>query len=236
MYSERPSGLPGGVLWSNTGLAANDHLVLPDGCSDLIFDGRQLLIAGPDTVAQHLSVEPDTVVAHLSADDTVIGLRMSSGIGPALWGVPGSELVDRRVALRDIWPQSDVDRLTEQVAAAEDAAAVLVRIAARRWRANPPDRAMIDIAARLRGGSTVASAASTAGFSERQLHRRSLIAYGYGAKTLGRVLRLTVALEAARAGAGFAAVAAGTGYADQAHLSRDVRALTGRTLTDLVAR
>jgi AraC-like DNA-binding protein len=228
MYSERPSGLPGGVLWSVTDLDPETHFVLPDGCSDLMFDGRQLLIAGPDTAAQHSPAG--------DMQTSIIGLRMSSGIGPALWGVPGSELVDQRVALRDLWPQQDVDRLTEQVATADDPAVVLVQIAARRWRANPPDRAMIDIATRLGSGSSVAAVALTSGFSERQLHRRSLVAYGYGAKTLGRILRLTSALEAARTGTEFATVAAGTGYADQAHLSREVRALTGRTLTDLLAR
>jgi AraC-like DNA-binding protein len=226
VYSERPSRLPGGVLWSQTA-GAGSELVLPDGCTDLLFDGAALLIAGPDTVAQQIS----TVERALP----YIGLRMSSGIGPALWGVPGSELADRRVPLSDIWPRSEVEQLTEQVAAAADPALGLERIAARRWRAHPPDRAMIDVAARLRAGATVAEAASTCGFSERQLHRRSLVAYGYGAKTLGRILRLATALAAARDGAGFATVAAESGYADQAHLARDVRALTGRSLTELLA-
>jgi AraC-like DNA-binding protein len=198
--------------------------VLPDGCTDLLFDGRTLLIAGPDTVAQE---NPLTT-------DRFIGLRVGSGIGPALWGVPGSELVDQRVPLASIWPERDVRRLTEQVAAAADPAVVLERIAARRWRAAPPDRAMVDIAARLRHGCTVAEAAGITGFSERQLRRRSLHAFGYGPKTLHRILRMNAALDAARAGAAFALVAADSGYADQAHLAREVRALTRRTLTELV--
>ena len=227
MYSERQSRLPGGVVWSKTG-AVEGSAVLPDGCTDLIFDGHQLLIAGPDRVAQPGS----------TADQSypIVGLRMSSGIGPALWGVPGCELVDRRVPVSDIWPAADVERLTALVAAAADPASVLESIAARRWRASPPDRTMIDIAARLRTGITVAEVAAMTGFSERQLLRRSLVAYGYGAKTLARILRLTVALDAAWAGAAFATVASDAGYADQAHLSRDVRELTGRTLSQLVAR
>ncbi|MGW5695942.1 helix-turn-helix domain-containing protein, partial [Streptomyces asiaticus] len=69
---------------------------------------------------------------------------------------------------------------------------------------------------------------------ERQLHRRSLAAFGYGPKTLGRVLRLNRALDLARTGLPFAEVAATAGYADQAHLARDVRALAGVPLGRLL--
>ena len=47
--------------------------------------------------------------------------------------------------------------------------------------------------------------------------------------------RLHRAPALARAGRPFAAAAATCGYADQAHLARDVRALAGARLTDLVA-
>jgi AraC-like DNA-binding protein len=225
MYAERPSDLPGSVVWSESGAPSGAKLVLPDGCTDLLFDGRRLFIAGPDTVAQ------DTPIA---GADGFIGLRVGSGIGPTLWGVPGNELVNQRVLLESIWPEHEVARLTEKVATAADPAAVLERIAARRWRASPPDRAMVDVVARLRHGSTVAEAAEATGFSARQFHRRSLHAFGYGAKTLHRILRMNAALDAARAGGGFAVVAASSGYADQAHLAREVRALTRHTLTDLL--
>ena len=222
MYSERPSRLPGGVIWGHDGLGPSSA-VLPDGCTDLMFDGRDLTIAGPDRRSFTGFASP-----------RFVGLRMSSGIGPSLWGVPGNELVDQRVLLRDLWPADEVDRLTSLVANADDAGLVLEQIAARRWRANPPDRAMVDIAVALRRGMSVAEVAAHAGYSERQLHRRSLVAYGYGAKTLGRILRLNGALDEARSGTAFVTVAALWGYADQAHLSREVRALTGETLTSLL--
>jgi AraC-like DNA-binding protein len=44
---------------------------------------------------------------------------------------------------------------------------------------------------------------------------------------LDRVLRMNRALAAARTGLPLASVAAQTGYADQAHLTREIRALTG---------
>ncbi|WP_461029927.1 helix-turn-helix domain-containing protein, partial [Streptomyces sparsus] len=70
---------------------------------------------------------------------------------------------------------------------------------------------------------------------ERQLHRRAVRAFGYGPKTLARVLRLERALTLARAGLPFARVAADAGYADQAHLAREVKALAGVPLTTLLS-
>ena len=63
------------------------------------------------------------------------------------------------------------------------------------------------------------------GFSERQLRRRFDDAVGYGPKTLQRVLRLRRFLTSP--GAGIAVAAIDAGYADQAHLARECRALTG---------
>ena len=50
---------------------------------------------------------------------------------------------------------------------------------------------------------------------------------------LARILRLQSALARVRAGDSYATVAIERGYSDQAHLARDVRALTGTTLTEL---
>ncbi|MFI1333662.1 DUF6597 domain-containing transcriptional factor [Streptomyces sp. NPDC020845] len=101
-------------------------------------------------------------------------------------------------------------------------------------RAERPDPAVGAVVAGLSGGRSVAEVAAAVGLGERQLHRRSLAAFGYGPKTLARVLRLNRALDAARAGTAFAEVAAVTGYADQAHLAREVRALTGAPLGRLL--
>jgi AraC-like DNA-binding protein len=80
----------------------------------------------------------------------------------------------------------------------------------------------------------VAALADGLGLSERQLRRRCLELFGYGPKVLDRVLRLERALAAARRGAPFALVAADAGYADQPHLAREVRALAGVPLGELL--
>ncbi|HEV2781303.1 MAG TPA: AraC family transcriptional regulator, partial [Actinophytocola sp.] len=86
----------------------------------------------------------------------------------------------------------------------------------------------------LRGGAAVGSIAGALGMSQRQLHRRCLAAFGYGAKVLHRVLRFDLAVRLARSGSPFADVAYRVGYADQAHLAREVKALGGVPLTRLV--
>ncbi|MEU9789622.1 helix-turn-helix domain-containing protein [Streptomyces sparsogenes] len=102
-------------------------------------------------------------------------------------------------------------------------------------RAEPPDPAVGAVLAGLSRGRSVTEVAAAVGLGQRQLHRRSLAAFGYGPKTLARVLRLNRALDEARAGTAFAEVAALAGYADQAHLAREVKALTGVPLGRLLA-
>jgi transcriptional regulator GlxA family with amidase domain len=69
----------------------------------------------------------------------------------------------------------------------------------------------------------------------RRLRRRFAAAVGYGPKTFQRVLRLQRALRLAggnarpRASLSLAMIAVAAGYADQAHMSRELRALTGRS-------
>jgi len=82
----------------------------------------------------------------------------------------------------------------------------------------------------------VATLADRIGLSERQLHRRCLAAFGYGPKTLDRVLRLQRFLALGRAPdrAGLATLAVAAGYADQAHLTHDCRRLAASTPSALL--
>ncbi len=110
-------------------------------------------------------------------------------------------------------------------------AAVLDRL---RAPAIAPDPAVPALAALL-ARESVRQAADRLGFSERQLRRRAHAAFGYGPKTLQRILRFQRALDLAHRGIPYADVAARLGYTDQAHLSHDVRALAGVPLTTLTA-
>lgn len=217
MYQERASVVEHSVVWRRG--AAGELRVVPDGCMDLIWTGGELLVAGPDTRAH---------IASGTAGAVVTGLRFAPGTAAAVLGVPAYALRDQRVALQDLWAADRVRRLAERVAAAAAPGRALEAVAEDRLRrGHAPPPVLRAIVALLRAGRPVAAVADAVGLSERQLHRRSLAAFGYGPKTLGRVLRFDRALALARDGVPLAETAALAGYADQPHLAREVKALAG---------
>ncbi|MEU6236470.1 helix-turn-helix transcriptional regulator [Kitasatospora sp. NPDC047058] len=248
MYAEINAPEAGGVLWTSTPAAPGLQRILPDGCLDLIWTGGELLVAGPDTTAVLVGAGPQR--------GTTVGLRFAPGTGPVVLGVPAHELRDRRVPLAALWPGADVRRLTERlteraperlterlteraterVADADAPGRLLRALAAARLDAPGPirpDPIVPEVLAGLAAGEPVAACAARAGYSERQLHRRCQASFGYGLKTLARILRMNRSVGLARAGRPFAEIAATVGYADQAHLSREVRALAGVPLSAL---
>ncbi len=220
-YRERPSRLPGAVMWERVLSAPAAGRVLPDGCTDLIWVDGTLLVAGPDTTA-YLGGDPGPYAA----------LRFAPGDGPAFFGLPASEVRDQRVPLADLWSSAVARRLSDRITAAPDRCAALEDVVFELMR--PTDPTVTAIATSLAAGASVASTATLVDIGERRLHRHCLAAFGYGPKTLGRILRMNRALDMARAGTAFADVAARAGYADQAHLARDVRALAGVPLSALI--
>jgi AraC-like DNA-binding protein len=93
------------------------------------------------------------------------------------------------------------------------------------------------VALLARRAATVAEVAQRVFLSERQLERRFADHVGYGPKTLQRILRLQHVvrqLESHGTAGRLAEVAASAGYADQSHLSRETRRLTGLTPRQLV--
>lgn len=224
-YRERPSRLPGAVIW--TWDAPDRPLrkarsVLPDGCMDLIWTGGRIVVAGPDTRA--FTVDPRDRAS-------CAAIRFGPGTAPVLLGVPAYELRDHRVALADLWPSASARRLTERIDEAQDSAGTLERFALDRIaETGPPDPRTVAVAEGLRRGRSVAATAAEAGLGARQLHRRSLAAFGYGPKMLARILRLQRALELIRTGLPYAEAACAAGCTDQAHLAREMRDLAGTTL------
>ena len=225
MYTERRGELSGSVVW--TAMSDNRRRVLPDGCMDLIWDGSQVFVAGPDTQA-YMSLP--------SADMTFVGLRFAPGGAPAVLGVPAHTLRDQRVSISDLWSPTESRRWNEWIGSAEDPGVALEAMAQRRRRSSvEPAPIIAAVAAAMRADRSVASLAVDLGVGERQVHRLSLAAFGYGPKTLARILRLHRALDLIRAGAPPAESAARSGYADQPHLSRDVRRLAGVPLGQLLS-
>ncbi|MBA2387085.1 MAG: helix-turn-helix transcriptional regulator [Acidimicrobiia bacterium] len=226
MYRERPSRLPGGFVWTST-VADGSSRILPDGCIDLIWNDGDLFVAGPDTEAQLFSGVPGSSLA---------GLRFAPGFGPKVVGVPAHALVNSRIPLDALWTSVAVRCAVDRLQASDEPGEVLEDLALER-RVEEDDR--LDLVAHVaelaRRGAPVSSIADAVGLSGRQLQRRCVDAFGYGAKTLARILRMNRAVELARSGVPFADVAVRSGYADQSHLARDVRELAGVPLGQLTS-
>ncbi|MFI9597332.1 DUF6597 domain-containing transcriptional factor [Nonomuraea sp. NPDC052265] len=230
MYAERHPGddLAGRVacVWHQVSEGDTTQLVVPDACVDLIWGPGGLFVAGPDTGPMPTPV---------AAGDTFVGIRFRPGAVGAVFGVPIHELLDRRVPLTDLLTLTLPTARTGPPDMAARLAAMRAAVLTRLREAPDTDPAAPVIARALRLGRSVRDVAWTLGLSERQLRRRSVAAFGYSPKTLQRIARFQRALTLARAGVPPAEVAARAGYADQAHLSHDVRRLSGVPLGRLVS-
>ena len=215
--------------------AARSGLVLPDACSDLIWEeGVGAYVAGPDTGPARPMIKAGMVI---------VGVRFRPSAGGQALKTPLSEIANQRVSLADLLPSAarrlpptlDPEEAVDRVRAITGGLVV----------DGAPDRAMARAAVLLRNPAARAEAvAAEVGLSERQFRRRSQAAAGYGPKTLQRVLRFhrfvrlldaapapapDLAARATATAPDLAALAAEAGYADQAHLTRECSALSGFT-------
>ncbi|MGP3935764.1 DUF6597 domain-containing transcriptional factor [Nonomuraea sp. KM88] len=229
MYAERPPDpdLAGRVacVWHLVSETEQTQLVVPDACVDLIWGPRGLFVAGPDTGPMPTS---------MAVGDTFTGVRFRPGAVGDFFGVPLHELRDRRVPLSDLpFPTERMEEAAPRAGARP--AAMRAEVRRRLAATTGADPAGSAITRALREGRTVAEVAWQLGFSERQLHRRSLASFGYAPKTLQRIVRFQRALGLARAGVPLAEAAVTAGYADQSHLSHDVRRLSGGPMRRLLS-
>ena len=205
------------------------HRTVPNGCIELTY------MLG----VEHVSVigpRRDPAVDVLEPAATVIGVRFHPGAAPDAVGVPAFELLGRTVELTSIWGKR-ATVLTERLADADSPAEatrllemeVTARLAGRRDR-DPVAAATLDALLRKRTLETRRVAADLF-LSDRQLRRRCRAAFGYGAKTMQRILRfqrfLALNWNAQNSEDGLGRLAWAAGYADQPHLTRECVTLTG---------
>jgi AraC-like DNA-binding protein len=227
-----PAALRGLVacLWARVQPDGTDRtaLVLPDGCSDLIWEqGTGGYLAGPDT-------GPVTVASPAGA--VLVGVRFRPGAGGQALGLPLSELLDQRAALGDLLP--GVARRLPASLDPATAAARMLETAGLLVADSAADPAVSRAAVLLADPAARAEAvADQVGLSPRQFRRRFHSAAGYGPKTLQRVLRFQRFVRILDTGrpADLAVTAAQAGYADQSHLTRECAALSGLTPGALAA-
>jgi AraC-like DNA-binding protein len=226
-------------LWVNdfSDPSPGSFQVVPDGCVDLIWTRAGLRVAGPDT---------RPVVEESPSSGLYVGIRFHPGAAFSWLGVPLAEFLNARVPLTEFWGDAAV-RVADELSKAGDAAATargLERaLLARLQQVGPPDGgiAFLRRAAceKCDGGRLgIAGIAGQTGWSERTLRRRSRDAFGYGLQTLGRIMRFQRFFSLAMRSADYRLVdlAMLAGFADQAHLSREVQRLGGTTAGQFFAQ
>ncbi len=206
--------------------------VLPDGCVDILWRDGRLFVVGPDVVAAHPQLTPGA---------QVLGARFQPGAARAWLGLPLSEIVGTAVEL-DAVVGVRARRMAGRLNAVGDAEVrqqVFARELAGLAGNGTADAAAAQVFAQVRAGHTdLAAVSTTLQLSTRSLRRLCHAQFGYGPKMLERILRLQRVLHLARARPrdSLAALAFDGGYADQSHLSREVRALAGIGAAELCAQ
>jgi AraC-like DNA-binding protein len=191
------------------------------------FDGA-LRIAGPDRQVRLETVPPGT---------TVVGLQFQPGSASHWLRTSASEILGARVSLDHFWGAA-AQRIAEQVGEAKDAndlaRRVEIALVHRLPKVGSPDdlsRAIFRAISNRHAYSVpvLQQLSVDLGLSVRTLRRRCHDAFGYGPKTLDRILRFQRFLQLARQRtlSATSALAADTGYADQSHLTREARDLAG---------
>jgi AraC-like DNA-binding protein len=198
-------------VWSGAAAAPGATLVAADGCFDLIVraskqGGVAAFVYTPVARAHHATVE---------AGDRHVGVRLRPGFGAAL--VERPDIV--RVAAH--FMVECPDELESLVVGAVEEHARQPSIVA-------------DFVAAARGSAGSLRLTRTCSAArERELQRACRRWLGLSPKAFLRIERVWAAREAIRAGGPLAMIAADLGYADQAHLTREVRVLLGVTPREL---
>jgi AraC-like DNA-binding protein len=208
--------------------------VLPDGCVDVVWMHDDLVVAGPATTA---------VPVPASVEQQPFGVRLRTGAVESALGVPADVLRDVDVPLADLYGWKIGSKVQERVTRARrsgtrDGLRVLVEQVTGLAVAGQPDLLVREAARRLAVPHTrLPRVARDLDISERQLRRRFARSVGYGPRMLGRVHRLQQVLmhHERTPSMPLAELSAAAGYADQAHMSREVRQLSGMTPRQLLA-
>lgn len=155
-------------------------------------------------------------------------IRFHPGIAPIVLGLPADQLVNSRLDLADVWPAERARRWLDALNTARRPGAVLEELAVQRLSSSDsPPRWLAPTVGLLAAGVPIGDVADRIGASARQLQRRSRRHFGYGAKTLQRILRVNKAADLLRAGGDLTDVACRSGFSDYSHMFRDFRDVTG---------
>lgn len=204
--------------------------IVPDPSAHLILvrtsDHVRCTLVGPRT--RGIEIDP-------SRRAYSVGIRLRPEVTGSLTGLPARELADRSLPVSEAFGQSgeEVLNLVEESPDPATAVGALVRLvrSTRRTTTRPDPRARaLDHVFRSGAAERVGDAAMQLGWSARTLRQVAAVEIGLSPKRLHLVLRLFRALSyGLSSDASLSRIAIRSGYADQAHLNRDFRALLGES-------
>jgi AraC-like DNA-binding protein len=251
-YNTRgPSGRLKGVVerfWRIDGPAGTDptptpETICPDGCTEIILHlGDPMLQA----VNGHLAPQARyLLVAQMDGPVTIVptgrvamvGARLRAGVLHRLLPTAQDRLAGQILDLDTVW-QEWTRRTAEQVSAAVPDAALNVFERALEALFSTDSRSDLEHALdasvswlQASGGrAKIERLACHVGLSRRQFERRFSEHVGLSPRLFGRIIRFQRAFRLLGTESG-AAIAARCGFADQAHLIREVRRFAGVTPT-----
>jgi AraC-like DNA-binding protein len=239
LYEERRTSLPVHQHLPNPGVT---FIIGLDGCMDVRDpDGKRCRVG----VSQGFLAGLHTAPAQTQSERSQRGMEISlSPLGAhlVLGGLPMDELANRSVSMEELLG-SDAAEFGEALCEAksdDEAFALVDHFLARRIleprHALPEGLAFTwDALFRSRGRIRIAAISDELGWSRRRLVESFRSAIGLTPKTTARVLRFDHALELWKANPSlpWADVALAAGYHDQAHFSREIRALSGQPPSEL---
>ena len=220
------------------------HRVWPDGCALIALGyshGVNVIaaVSGPSTVANAVPVQ---------AGEQYWGIRFRPESGAVSCGQDAGAFRDGRRFARDVFGDAILP-LVEALATVKDPGdATRLMDAWIRQHRVPPElidplvRGAVQHIGRTDGMATMAEVADALNITTRQLQRRFRAVTGMTPKEYANIRRARAALrrvamgDSARALGGWARLAAESGYADQAHLTREYARLLTLTPTVVSTR
>jgi len=213
-------------------------LILPDGSADLVFEFgepfRRVDDYGETLLPPQMILGPRTrpFAVRATGDAGLVIVRFFPWGAAALLGSL-NELADDEIDLGAVAGSERARLVGERVwGSRAERVRVVEKFLIDRLPRRLPDRRVrvaIERLQRVRGSATVASLAREVGVSRRHLVRLFREQVGLTPKVMARVVRFQHVTALRRRGWKWSVAAAACGYADQAHLAREVRTITGLT-------
>ena len=230
-------------LWHVEATASNDgETICPDGRTEIVLHLGAPMRERSDGVdraqPQHLLVgqmdRPVTIVSTGSL--CMVGARLQPSALHRMLPVPQDRLVGQIVDLESIWGAWTRETVERVAATADPHSALdsferaLESLVPSDGPSDPHIATAVERLERSGGNASIARLADDSGLGRRQFERRFREHVGLPPRLFGRIVRFQRAFHALGHEGG-AAIAARCGYADQAHLVREVRRFAGQTPT-----